>query len=148
MGSWFYYAAHGERHLISLPTPNAEWQYLSPLDREISSMNVILIRCFSLQLGSEDGCTRVRRRSKYLIKISHWENSISVDVKPKKKDMTGTLFITLSIALTIMLSMASILVFQYIHNTLQKQPLYTIPLNDTKFWNTSLKKHKPIQIPC
>lgn len=68
-----------------------------------------------------------------MIKISHWENSISVDVKPKKKDMTGTLFITLSIALTIMLSMASILVFQYIHNTLQKQPLYTIPLNDTKF---------------
>lgn len=48
--------------------------------------------------------------------------------------MTGTLFIILSIVLTITLSMGIlILTFQYIHNVLQKQSLETIHLNDAQF---------------
>lgn len=69
-------------------------------------MNVILIRRSSLQLSYEDGYAKVRRRWQNLIKVSHWENSISIDIEPKK-DMTGTLFITLSIGLTITLSMGN-----------------------------------------
>ena len=104
-GPLFNHVVHGGKHLISLSTPNAEWQYyLSPLGREISSLNVILIRCSSLQHGYEDSCTEVRRRWENLIKASHWENNMSIDIDPKK-DMTGTLSITLSVALTIKLSL-------------------------------------------
>lgn len=72
-----------------------------------------------------------------MIKVSHCENSVSVDVelkKKKKKDMTGTLFITLSVALMITLSKGfSILTSQYVHNVLQTQSFEAIHLNDVQF---------------
>lgn len=86
----FNHVAHREKHLLALSAPSAEWQYyLSPLDREISSLNVILIRCSSLQLDYEDSCTEVRRTWENLIKACHWESNMSLDVE-SKEDMTGT----------------------------------------------------------
>lgn len=52
-----------------------------------------------------------------MIKASHWENNMSIDVEPKK-DMTGTLSITLSTILIIMILLGiSILTLQYIYIT-------------------------------
>lgn len=56
-------------------------------------MNVILIRCSSFQPSYEDACAEVTRRWENLIKVSHQENTISVDVKPEK-DMTGSNLLT------------------------------------------------------
>lgn len=58
-------------------------------------MNVILIRCSSFQPSYEDGFTEVRGRWENLIKVSHQENTISVDVQPEK-DMTGSILLTRS----------------------------------------------------
>lgn len=86
----FNHVAPREKHLLALSTPSAEWQfYLSPLDREISSLNVILIRCSSLQLDYEDSCTEVRRRWENLIRARHWESNKRLDVE-SKEDMAGT----------------------------------------------------------
>lgn len=96
-------------------------------------MNVILIRCSSFQPSYEDGFTEVRRRWENLIKVSHQENTISVDVKPEK-DMTGSNLLT-----------------HYIDNYVLNGGFYfdfpacsrfirkTIHLNDVQFENMSLK---------
>lgn len=74
----------------------------------------------------------VRKRWENLIKVSHWENSVSVDAELKKKeDMTGTLFITLFTALTIALSMG--MNSQLVHNVLQTQSFEAIHFNDVQF---------------
>lgn len=84
-------------------------------------------------MADEESCTEVRSRWENLIKASHWENSISVHAE-KKKDMTGTLFTTLSIALVIKHSVGiSVLTSQYIHNVLRTQSLEAIHLNDVRF---------------
>ena len=116
----FNYVAHREKHLLALSTPSAEWQYyLSPLDREISSLNVILIRWSSLQLDYEDSCTEVRRTWENLIKASHWETNMSPDIE-SKEDMTGTLLYNLVHCIdSYPLVGISILTVQYIHNTIQ-----------------------------
>lgn len=120
--------------LISLSTPNTEWQcYLSPLGREISSTNVILIRCSSFQPSYEDGFTEVRRRWENLIKVSHQENSISGDGKPER-DMTCSNLLTHCIdnyALNGSFYFDSSVCSQYIRET--------IHLNDVQFENMSLK---------
>jgi hypothetical protein len=109
----------GKKHLISLSTPNTEWQNY-PHWADISSRNVILIRCSSFQPSYEEVFSKVKRRWKNLIKVSHWENSISLDVEPKKVYDNKT-SISSSTVLTIILLMGiCILIFQYISNRLLK----------------------------
>lgn len=109
------------KHLLSLPTPSPEWQcYLSPLGRGIATTNVILIRCSSCQPSYEDGFTEVRGRWENLIKVSHQENTISVDVQPEE-DVTSSNLLTRCIdnyALNGSFSLDSSVCSRYIRETI------------------------------